>query len=319
MLINGRNALVLLGLVAVGQDVLADAQVTNEQKLRLGSIELNLGVGMLNGKSQEKVYDLGQKLSELNWDIKQVPTLHLGLAYHPLDWLTLDVRGWTRMNAGNSHMTDHDWRDGEAAGWTDFSDHPDTRLNKAWQAEVSATAWTLKREDLAFGVMAGYQRSQFDWQARGGSYVYSSDDGFRDDVGDFQKGQKGITYRQTYATPFLGLVGLYNHQNWTLEGRFKYSQWVKPRDFDTHHLRDLTFDGNHGNKGRMQSLALALSYNFNPQFSVKAGIDHQVYKEAFGSLLIKDHAEGTSGRTPANSSSQANRTTVSSLVVAYQF
>lgn len=319
MLINGRKALVLLGLVAVGQEVLADAQITNEQKLRLGSIELNLGVGLLNGKSQEKVYDLGQKLSELNWDIKQVPTLHLGFAYNPLNWLTLDVRGWTRMNAGNSHMTDHDWRDGEAAGWTHFSDHPDTRLNKAWQAEVSATAWTLKREDLAFGVMAGYQRSQFDWQARGGSYVYSSDDGFRDDVGDFQKGQKGITYRQTYATPFLGLVGLYNHQNWTLEGRFKYSQWVKPRDFDTHHLRNLTFDGDHGSRGRMQSLALALSYNFNPQFSVKAGIDHQVYKEAFGSLLIKDHAEGTSGRTPANSSSQSNRTTVSSLAVAYQF
>lgn len=69
----------------------------------------------------------------------------------------------------------------------------------------------------------------------------------------------------------------------------------------------------------MQSLALALSYNFNPQFSVKAGIDHQVYKEALGSAFIKDYTEGESGRTPANSSSQANRTTVSSLAVAYQF
>ncbi|OUM74671.1 hypothetical protein AUC60_07995 [Pseudomonas caspiana] len=309
----------LLGLVAFGQQVLADAQVTNEQKLRLGSVEFNLGVGLLNGKSQEKVYDNGEKLSELNWDIKQVPTLHLGLAYHPLDWLTLDVRGWTRMNAGNSHMTDYDWRDGEAAGWTHFSDHPDTRLNKAWQAEVSATAWTLKREELALGVMAGYQRSQFDWQGRGGSYVYSSDGNFRDLTGDIHANLKGITYRQTYGTPFLGLVGFYNHQNWTLEGRFKYSQWVKPRDFDTHHLRDITFDGNNGDKGRMQSLALALSYNFNPQFLVKAGIDHQVYKEAMGSMFIRNHAEGVSGRTSPNSSSQANRTTVSSLAIAYQF
>lgn len=319
MLMNGRKALVLLGLAVIGQEVLADAQVTNEQKLRLGSIELNLGVGLLNGKSQEKVYDLGQKLSELNWDIKQVPTLHLGLAYHPRDWLTLDVRGWTRMSGGNSHMKDYDWLDGEDADWTHYSNHPDTRLKSAWQAEFSATGWALKRENLALGVMAGYQRSQFDWQAWGGSYVYSSDAGFRDLAGDFPANQKGISYRQTYATPFLGLVGLYNHQSWSVEGRFKYSQWVKARDFDTHHMRDLTFAGNNGNKGRMQSVAFALSYNFNPQFSVKAGIDHQVYSEAKGSALIRHAPSGGSLRTEPNSNSQANRTTISTLAVAYQF
>jgi outer membrane protease len=274
---------------------------------------------VLNGQSQEKVYHEGEKISQLNWDIKQVPTLHLGLAYHPLDWLSLDVRGWTRMGAGNSHMKDYDWLDGEEADWTHYSDHPNTRLKNAWQAEFAATAWALKRENLALGVMAGYQRSRFDWQSRGGSYVYSSDDGHRDLTGDFPSGLKVITYQQTYDTPYLGLVGLYNLQRWSLEGRFKYSQWVKARDFDSHHLRNLTFSGDNGDRGRMQSLAVALSYQLSPQFSVKAGIDHQVYSEAKGHALIRHAPSGGSLRTADKSNSQSNRTTLSSLAIAYQF
>ncbi|OCR24936.1 hypothetical protein AFK24_11875 [Pseudomonas syringae] len=316
---NGRNTLVMLGLVALGQEAAANAQVTREQQLQVGSVELNLGVGLLNGKSEEKVYDSGEKLSQLNWDIKQVPTLHLGLTYHALDWLTLDVRGWTRMSAGNSHMRDYDWLDGDEAGWTHRSDHPDTRLKNAWQAEFAATAWALKREDLALGVMAGYQRSQFDWESRGGSYIYSSKDEYRDRTGEFPAGAKAISYQQTYDTPFLGLVGIYTLQNLTLEGRFKHSQWVKARDFDTHHMRDLTFAGNHGNTGRMQSMALGLTYNFNPQFSVKAGVDHQVYAEAKGSTLRKNAITGDSQRFGNDSSAQASRTTVSTLAVAYRF
>jgi outer membrane protease len=167
--------------------------------------------------------------------------------------------------------------------------------------------------------MAGYQRSQFSWQGRGGSYVYSSRDGYRDLSGEFPSGEKGISYRQTYATPYVGLVGLYTLQNWTLESRFKYSQWVKARDFDTHHLRDLTFAGNNGNKGRMQSLALALSYSFTPGVSMKAGVDHQVYSEAKGSTLIKHGASGQSAFFGGEAGSQASRTTLYNLAVAYQF
>ncbi len=315
---NRRNTLVMLGLVVLGQEAMANAQVTKEQQLQVGSVELSLGVGLLNGKSEEKVYDSGKKLSQLNWDIKQVPTLHLGLTYHALDWLSLDVRGWTRMGAGNSHMKDYDWAY-EDADWSDYSDHPDTRLKNAWQAELAATVWALKRDDLALGVMAGYQRSQFDWEARGGSYIYSSDYGYRDQAGEFPAGAKGISYEQSYATPFLGLVGIYNHQNWTFEGRFKYSQWVKARDFDTHHARNLTFAGNNGNTGRMQSVALGLTYSFNPQFSVKAGLDHQVYAEAKGSMLLRNKTTGNSQRYGDDVSSQANRTSVSTLAVAYQF
>jgi len=318
----GRKTLLLLtalGLSALGQQALADAKVTNEQRLKVGGVDLSMGLGLLNGRSQEKVYDDGEKLSQLTWDIKQVPTLHLGLAFHPLDWLSYDLRGWTRISGGNSHMKDYDWLSDEDVGWTHYSDHPKTRLKNAWQVEFAATAWALKREDLALGVTAGYQRSRFDWDSKGGSYVYTSENGFRDLEGNFPGGEKAISYQQTYDTPYLGLVGLYNLKNWTLESRFKYSQWVRARDFDTHHMRDLTFSGDNGNTGRMQSLALGLAYNVNPQLSVKAGIDHQVYASTKGSTLIKHEPSGQSFKTEPKSSAQTNRTTMTTLAVAYQF
>ncbi len=322
LLIDARKTLLLitaLSLSALGHQASADARVTNEQRLKVGSVDLSLGLGLLSGRSQEKVYENGEKLSQLTWDIKQVPTLHLGLAFHPLDWLSYDVRGWTRISAGNSHMKDYDWLSDEDVGWTDYSDHPNTRLRNAWQLEFAATGWALKRENLALGVTAGYQRSRFDWDAKGGSYVYSSPDGFRDVEGRIPDGLNVISYQQTYDTPYLGLVGLYNLRNWSLESRFKYSQWVRSRGFDTHHLRATTFSDDNGNTGRMQSLALGLTYNLNPQLSVKAGIDHQVYTSTRGNVLIKEAYSGYSGRTEPKSSAQTNRTTLTTLAVAYQF
>lgn len=62
---KGRKTLVLLGLVTFGQQEVASAQVTNEQRFDLGSVEVNMGVGLLNGQAREKVYgvDAGGKKS----------------------------------------------------------------------------------------------------------------------------------------------------------------------------------------------------------------------------------------------------------------
>lgn len=317
---KGRNTLLWLGLAAFGTEALAESQTTREEQFQLGAIGVSLGVGLLNGQAREKVYDAdnGRKLSQLNWSMKQVPTLHLGLKYQPIDWLSLDLNGWARVAKGDGHLKDYDWDD-ENAGWSDYSDHPDTQVSKAWQADFAATAWALKRDALALGVMLGYQRSQFGWQARGGRYTYSSEDGFRDESGEFPAGQKGISYQQTYDTPYLGLVGLYQFRNWTLEGKFKYSQWVRARDHDRHHVRGVTYDGDYGNNGRMQSLAVALSYRVSPQLSLRAGVDHQVYAEAKGSTLIKDTHSGDRFRIAGDAGSQSARTTMSTLALTYAF
>jgi hypothetical protein len=107
---KGQKTLVLLGLAVFGQQAIADSQITNEQRVDLGSVELSMGVGLLSGQAREKVYDTdnGEKISQLDWDIKQVPTLHLGLTVHPLQWLSLDLLGWTLVGKGDGHMKDYD-------------------------------------------------------------------------------------------------------------------------------------------------------------------------------------------------------------------
>jgi len=317
---KGFRTLAILGLTLLTQEAVANAKVNDEQRFRLGDVTASLGLGLLNGQAQEKVYnpDNGKKISQLNWDLKQIPTLHLGLTYDPLEWLSLEARGWTQITKGDGHMKDYDWLGDDGEGWSDYSDHPDTRVQKAWQAELAATAWALKRDDLAVGVMLGYQRTQLGWQARGGSFVYSDYD-FRDWKGEFPRGEKAASYQQTYDTPYIGLVGIYNYQAWTLEGRFKYSQWVKARDFDTHHMRNVTYAGNHGNTGQMQSLALGASYQVSPQLSVRAGVDYQVYAEAKGSTRYTDLGRGESDYFDGKSGSQASRTVLSSLALDYRF
>ena len=317
---NGRRTLAVMGLALLVQDAAADAKVNEEQGFQLGQVAVSLGLGLLNGQAQEKAYNPynGKKISQLNWEIKQIPTLHLGLTYDPLEWLSIEARGWTQIAKGNGHMKDYDWLGGDGEGWSDYSDHPDTRVQKAWQAELAATAWALKRDDLAVGVMLGYQRTQLGWQARGGRFVYSEDD-FRESTGEFPRGEKAASYQQTYDTPYIGLVGIYNYRAWTLEGRFKYSQWVKARDFDTHHMRSVTFAGNHGNTGQMQSLALGASYQLSPQLAVKAGVDYQVYTEAKGSTRYTELDSGQSYHFGGKAGSQASRTVLSSLALDYRF
>jgi plasminogen activator len=318
---KGSKTLLWLGLAAFSAEALAEAQTTREEQFQLGAVGVSLGAGLLNGQAREKVYDVesGQKISQLNWSMKQVPTLHLGVKYQPVNWLSLDLNGWTRVAKGDGHMKDYDWLEDDRSDWSHYSDHPDTQVSKAWQADVAATAWALKRDDLALGMMLGYQRNQFGWQARGGRYTYSSGEGFRDDSGEFPAGQKGISYQQTYDTPYVGLVGLYHFRNWTLEGKFKYSQWVRARDHDRHHVTGVSYDGDYGNSGRMQSLAVALSYRVTPQLSLRAGVDHQVYAEAKGSTLIKDAHTGERLRIAGDAGSQSAMTTMSTLALTYAF
>ncbi len=47
--------------------------------------------------------------------------------------------------------------------------------------------------------MAGYQESRYSFTARGGSYIYSSEEGFRDDIGSFPNGESEVAHLNTAA------------------------------------------------------------------------------------------------------------------------
>ncbi len=83
--------------------------------------------------------------------------------------------------------------------------------------------------------MAGYQESRYSFTARGGSYIYSSEEGFRDDIGSFPNGERAIGYKQRFKMPYIGLTGSYRYEDFELGGTFKYSGWVEAFDNDEHY------------------------------------------------------------------------------------
>lgn len=278
---------------------------------------LELSLGQLNGRSQEMVYEAatGAKVSQLLWDIDQAPTLQASLRWPVRHWLELSLAGWGKIGSGNSHMVDYDWLSPDQSGWSDRSTHPDTQLQRAYQAEAAATFWAWQAHGWQLGALLGYQRNEYQWQARGGSFVYS-DTGFRDLQGSFEPGEKGITYRQTFRAPLAGLVARYQWQAWSLEARWKYSRWINADDYDIHHLRDTTFAGS-GDEARLHAGSLALSYALTPQMALRGSVDYQEYREGRGPVSI--NAPDGSFTDRGEAGGMSNRTVHYAAGLSYRF
>ncbi|WP_367180808.1 omptin family outer membrane protease [uncultured Shewanella sp.] len=70
-------------------------------------------LGVLDGSSTEIVYEsTGRKLSQLDWDINNVPIIKLGANWDLNEQWTFKGRFWSVVtNNGNAHMEDRDWLD----------------------------------------------------------------------------------------------------------------------------------------------------------------------------------------------------------------
>jgi outer membrane protease len=128
--------------------------------LRGETVSIEPIVGYLRGSSGEYVYNTGnsnQKLSQLDWNIN---ALAVGgrVAIRPSDWFTVRGRFWATV-ASDGEMTDYDWLAGYFGknSWTDRSVHPDTKLAKAWQGDLSIAVPYYASEDLALTIIAGYR------------------------------------------------------------------------------------------------------------------------------------------------------------------
>ncbi len=193
--------------------------------------------GYLTGMSRELVYNIpgdGSKLSQLNWQIDRAFVLGGSLNYQALDWLTLRGRGWTHLSSDNA-MDDYDWLFGYRGfeSWSDWSHHGDTRLAKAYQIDLGASARLMETGPWSVSALAGYRFLTMKWDAYGGSYIYSTN-GFRDDIGSFEAGELQIAYQQWWHIPYLGLGFRYGSGPLTVTAELIGSPLVGVRDKDNH-------------------------------------------------------------------------------------
>lgn len=228
--------LMILSMTVWGLPVAAHAE---DMLLRSvdGAVIFRGSYGITAIEANELVYDGRQKLSQLIWESRAVSTF-TGQVKVDMDRFFLRATGTIGIG-GDGHMRDYDWLV-EGEPWSDRSVHPDTRLNHYLAGTIEAGRDVLSRGGTTLSLGGGVKYTDVKWTARGGSYVYTSSD-FRDTKGDFPDGAKGISYRQQWPVPFLGIDVTHIEGLWTFSGGFQGGLAVNGRGTDDHWMRDLRF------------------------------------------------------------------------------
>ena len=278
------------------------------------SVSVEPFLGYLRGTSGESVYDPANpksKVSQLDWTVNAL-AVGARVAARPFEHLSIRGRFWATV-ASDGGMADYDWFGGYfgKGSWTHKSDHPDTDLGKAWQADISAAFAYFAEDDVALTAIAGYRRYDVKYKARGGSYVYSTG-GFRDTIGSFTPGQIGIAYEQSWDVPYFGLGANWNGDSWAVSAELIGSPFVTSRDRDYHALRTTLFKGDFDMSG-MVGASLGVEYRFTQMVSLAGRFEYQRYLEAKGSTRIFEGTTGTALAIPKPSAGAEADTLLLSL------
>ncbi|QPC86797.1 omptin family outer membrane protease [Mesorhizobium sp. NBSH29] len=247
-------------------------------------------LGYLTARSGEYVYDSGTKLSQLDWTIDNALIAGGDVTFQANEWLSLRAGGWTTIAAANT-MDDYDWLAGYDGfdSWSHWSHHPETETSKAFQIDVSAAARFASHNELQFDALAGYRFRNMKWNAENGSYIYSSESGFRDEAGTFEG--PAIGYEQWWHTPYLGLGVTYEAPEFRMRGEIIGSPFVFARDRDHHFARDLVFTETFG-ASSMLGVSLAAERDFGADWTVFGKADFQNYFHTRGDTRVYDLASG---------------------------
>jgi plasminogen activator len=256
-----------------------------------GMFSGQISLGLMNGRSKELVYNPynGHKNSELDWRLENVLMLGAGVSVKPLSWLRFNADLWLKAGDGNGSMDDYDWQV-NGWDWTDWSHHNDVTVTEGLLFDINSEFTFLRFNEASVFAILGFRHDHWEWEARGGSYIYSSYY-MRDTVGKFPDNALGITYEQTYDTPYLGIGFHANLNPVTLTGRFIGSTMVSSSDKDTHHMRDLVITSSI-DSGKMYGMDFACTYNFTPHFAATAAFQYQKYEEIKGTKIWNSPTEG---------------------------
>ncbi|SCZ66960.1 omptin family outer membrane protease [Thiohalomonas denitrificans] len=294
-----------------------------------GKTHLTLGAGLLNGESGEYVYDAdgsasgiaGYKISELQWDLDDVPMVGLEFTHAVSDRFTFDLAYWTNAGDGDSSMDDYDWLY-VGLDWSDWSHHDNTEVRDVSRFDISGD-FVIDRfqwENTDLYAVLGYRWDHLDWQAKGGEAIYS-DTNFRDTNVAFPN-VPVISYEQTYQTPYVGLGirsrGMSGMTNITLDASLRFSDWVKGEDVDVHHLRDLRFEGE-GDRGRWMAFDFSLDFSLSERFDVGISYSATEYDEIKATTLITDLTDGSKTFYSGDAAGLDHRSSMVSLDLGYRF
>lgn len=258
-------------------------------------ISTGLSVGALSGSAKERVYQDGRRVSQLDWKFKNAPILKGNIDWDLSPWVRLGASGWvTTGSHGASDMIDRDWMLPHQADYTHISESS-SRLRSASFWDMNTTIWGVNNDRWRLGVMAGWQQTDYRWDARGGYYSYWN--------GLFQGSLpdgKGILYKLQFKMPYAGLTGGYRLRNVEINTTFKYSHWVRASDTDEHFLRNITFR-DRNRVSDFYSLSADIGYYITPRAKVFIEGEWMRVGNGKGDEKAEFHDDGLTGYFPNSS------------------
>jgi len=241
-----------------------------------------LGVGYLTGQAHEYVYwadQGGHTASDLIWDIDSVYMFGLGGSIRPLSWLNINADIWFNIADGDGYMEDYDWQVVGMA-WTDQSKHDNTDVTTAVMFDVNVEMTMFSTGTVSFNGIAGYRHDTFEWEAQGGSYIYSID-AFRDTSGTFPQDMHGITYEQSFDVPYVGIGFTADFDRVHIAAKVTGSTFVSGKATDQHHVRDLvTYDDFSGES--MLAFDISFGYDITESLGIAASFAYEKYDTMTG-------------------------------------
>lgn len=254
-------------------------------------LSMGLSTGIINGKSHEIVYgDDGEKISELIWRLESVPMIGLTASIPlPLD-ATLSLSAWSRIGRAPAHNDDYDWASEQhPADWSHHSQSP-TTLTDGEVVDAQFRVPFLKTATGGISGALGFRYDHWGWADCGGTYIYSSETGFRDQQGSFEN-IPGISFEQWMYAPYLGVDAHGRIGKLTLTGRCAGSLWAWANDEDHHHQRDLFFEDTFERIGYFRA-DLGLSYPLSAHLSCTSDLSVHTYGRTTGDTTVTG-PEGT--------------------------
>lgn len=205
------------------------------------TFKIDAGFGAMYLRGDEKVMSGNYTVSHLIWE-SVVPVLRGSMSLNMGNGLSIGAEG-SVAGLGTSYMEDYDWLKGDDRfeNWSHRSQHPDTSLDHFWSGAVSLGYELVRDQTAVVRAHGGFKYTDLQWTARGGSYVYSSDGGFRDQVGNFTPGEPGITYRQQLPEMFLGVDGEERYGDIRVGGLLRGGVTFLSVATDDHWMRNLRF------------------------------------------------------------------------------
>lgn len=245
-------------------------------------------IGVMNGKAQEFVYNSdGSKLSQLDWTFDNVVMFNAATTWRLTPWLRLGLKGSMNLSDGAT-MDDYDFNVFGCPGNQCESNHPGTRLRQAALFDVYGSLDVIRHAGFTASVLAGYKRDFYSWQAVGGTANYAIlPDGY------------GISYEQTWSTPYIGIAFTASRDAWTLRGRLIGSTWAKGEGRDDHHLRSLTFKDDYSD-ANMVNAEVGVAYRVNSYVSITADYRYQLWGTGKGPTTIVDRLIGDTSVIPGD-------------------